>query len=121
MARPMRSKGGRRAGFPGGKWLTANTVRDRRARSRAILEHGIASQGTGVVAVLIAGADHQQAKANDVGERVGDQVRRARSIRQRRADRRRPDLARPRARPERRHPTTADRRRIGHNGFAGRQ
>ena len=41
-------------------------------------EHGIASQGPGVIAVLIAGADHQQAKADDVSERVGDQVRRAR-------------------------------------------
>ncbi len=42
------------------------------------LEHGIASQRIGVVAVFVAGADHQQPKVNDVSERVRDLIQRAR-------------------------------------------
>src|SRR3954447_12122991 len=38
------------------------------------LEQGIAAQVRRVVAVLVAGRDHQQAKANDVGEGVGDLI-----------------------------------------------
>jgi hypothetical protein len=42
------------------------------------LEDGIASQRTGVVAVFIAGADHKQTKPDDLGERVRNQLGRAR-------------------------------------------
>jgi len=61
--------------------------RDRRLRAQfAIrwreverhLEHGIVSKRIGVVAVFIACRDHQQPKADDVGERVRDLIRRAR-------------------------------------------
>src|SRR5450631_3921167 len=61
--------------------------RDRRLRTQfAIrwreierhLEHGIAAETGGVVAVFIACRDHQQPKADDVGERVRDLIRRAR-------------------------------------------
>ena len=61
--------------------------RDRRLRAQfAIrwreverhLEHGIVSKRIGVVAVFIACRDHQQPKADDVGERVRDQIGRAR-------------------------------------------
>jgi hypothetical protein len=38
------------------------------------LENRVAAQSRGVIAVLIACADHQQAKANDVGERMGDEI-----------------------------------------------
>ena len=53
--------------------------RDRRLRTlfpiggRTIerhLEHRIAAQAIGVDAILVAGADHQHAKANDVGQTV---------------------------------------------------
>src|SRR5271166_3411704 len=36
------------------------------------LEHRIASQTIGVVAVLVAGADHQEPKTNDIGQAVRD-------------------------------------------------
>ncbi len=61
--------------------------RDRRLRAQfAIrwreierhLEHGIAAKTGGVVAVFIARRDHQQPKANDVGERMRDQIGRSR-------------------------------------------
>ena len=61
--------------------------RDRRLRTQfAIrrreierhLEHGIAAQTGGVVAVFVARRDHQQPKADDVGERVRDLIGRAR-------------------------------------------
>ena len=61
--------------------------RDRRLRTQfAIrrqeierhLEHGIAAQRIGVVAVFVARRDHQQTKAHDSGERMRDRVRRAR-------------------------------------------
>jgi hypothetical protein len=42
------------------------------------LEHRIAAQGIGVVAVFVARCDHQQPKADDVGEAVRDLIRRAR-------------------------------------------
>ncbi len=44
------------------------------------LEHGIAAQGIGVVAVLVARRDHQQTKPDDVSERVRDLVGRARVL-----------------------------------------
>ena len=50
----------------------------RRRKIERHLEQGIASQGTGVVAVFVAGADHQQPKANDVGQAVRDLIRRPR-------------------------------------------
>jgi hypothetical protein len=58
-------------------------TRDRRLRAQfAIrrrqierhLEHRIAPQAIGVVAVLIAPRDHQQPKADDVGKAVGDRA-----------------------------------------------
>ena len=61
--------------------------RDRRLRtqfalrSREIvsqLEDGIAPKRMGVGAVLVPRRDHQQPKADDVGDRSGDLVRRAR-------------------------------------------
>jgi hypothetical protein len=39
-------------------------------------------QGTGVVAVLVAGRDHQQAEADDLGQAVPDRLRRRGSSRQ---------------------------------------
>ena len=50
----------------------------RRRQIERHLEHRIAAQGIGVVAVLVAGADHQQPKANDVRQAVGDLLGRAR-------------------------------------------
>jgi hypothetical protein len=44
------------------------------------LEQGIAPKPCGVVAVLVAGRDHQQAKANDVGQGVGDLIGRPRIL-----------------------------------------
>ena len=44
------------------------------------LEQGIAPQVRRVVAVLIAGRDHQQAKADDVGQGVGDLIGRPRIV-----------------------------------------
>ncbi len=41
-------------------------------------EHRIAAQGIGVDPVLVAGADHQEPKANDVRQAVGDLLRRPR-------------------------------------------
>ena len=61
--------------------------RDRRLRTQLAigrrqierhLEHRIAAQRTGVVAVFVACRDHQQPKTDDVGERVRDLIRRAR-------------------------------------------
>jgi hypothetical protein len=61
--------------------------RDRRLRTQfAIrgrqierhLEHRIGAKGVGVVAVLVAGRDHQQTKANDVGEAMCDLIGRPR-------------------------------------------
>jgi len=40
-------------------------------------EHRIAAQGVGVDPVLVAGADHQQPKANDVRQAVRDLIGRA--------------------------------------------
>ena len=60
--------------------------RDRRLRTQLAirwrqierhLEHGIAAQCIGVVAILVARRDHQQPKADDVRHRVGDLVGRA--------------------------------------------
>jgi hypothetical protein len=42
------------------------------------LEDGVDAKAVGVVAVLVARGDHQQAKTNDVGERGRDLLRRAR-------------------------------------------
>ena len=43
---------------------------------RSVVQH--AAKTRGVVAVFVAGRDHQQSKTNDVGQAVGDLVRRAR-------------------------------------------
>ena len=50
----------------------------RRQKIERHLEHGIAAQCIGVVAVFVARRDHQQTKAHDSGERVRDLVRRTR-------------------------------------------
>jgi hypothetical protein len=42
------------------------------------LENGIDAKAVSVVAVLVTTGDYQQAKTNDVGERVRDLLRRAR-------------------------------------------
>ncbi len=44
------------------------------------LEGGVVPQGTVVVAVLVAGRDHQRAEADDVGQAVPDRLRRPRVI-----------------------------------------
>ncbi len=49
----------------------------RRRQIERHLEHRIAPQRIGVVAVLIARRDHQQPKADDVGKAVGDLIGRA--------------------------------------------
>ena len=49
----------------------------RRRQVERHLEHRIAAQGVGVDPVLVAGADHQQPKANDVRQAVHDLVGRA--------------------------------------------
>ncbi len=41
------------------------------------LEDGIDAKAGGVVAVLVVRGDHEQAKTNDVAERVRDLLRRA--------------------------------------------
>jgi len=46
----------------------------RRREVERHLEQGIAPQVRGVVAVRVAGCDHQQAKADDVGQSVGDLI-----------------------------------------------
>ena len=42
------------------------------------LGQGIVPQAVGIVAVLVAGGDHQQAEAQHLGEAVPDALRRAR-------------------------------------------
>ena len=44
------------------------------------LEDRVVPQAVGVVAVLVAGGDHQHAEAQDVGEAVPDPLRRARIV-----------------------------------------
>ena len=44
------------------------------------LEHWVLTQARGVVAVLVAGRDHQHAEADHVGQRMGDQRRLARIV-----------------------------------------
>jgi len=56
---------------PGDRRLRAQIALRRRQIERH-LEHGIAAKRVGVYAVLIAGGDHQQAEAHDVGEAVRD-------------------------------------------------
>jgi len=41
------------------------------------LEHRIGAKIVGVVAVLVAGCDHQEAKADDIGKSVRDLIGRA--------------------------------------------
>jgi hypothetical protein len=56
-------------------------LRTQRAARRQLverhLEHRIAAQAGCVVAVFVAGGDHQQAKADDIGKIVNDLLRRA--------------------------------------------
>jgi hypothetical protein len=62
---------------PRDRWLRTQFA-IRRQKIERHLEHGIAAQPIGVVAVLVARRDHQQTKAHNSGERVRDLVRRAR-------------------------------------------
>src|SRR5205823_3123077 len=59
---------------PAAKWSTANTVRRPRERGMRHFEHRIGAKTVGVVAVLVAGGDHQEAEADDVGESVRDLI-----------------------------------------------
>ena len=77
------AKWGWRSGDNPAREVTRHTLEGReRYPQRAIrwrqferhLEHGIGAQGIGVVAVLIARRDHQQPKANDVGEAMRDLI-----------------------------------------------
>jgi hypothetical protein len=61
--------------------------RDRRLRAQFVtrgqpvqrqLEHRVAAQRLGVVAVFVAGGDHQHAEADDLGQPVPNPLRRAR-------------------------------------------
>jgi len=47
----------------------------RRRQIERHLEHRVAAQGIGVDPVLVAGADHQKPKANDIRQAVGDRRR----------------------------------------------
>jgi hypothetical protein len=55
-------------------------ITSRRRDALGHLEHGVLAQAGGVVAVLVAGRDHQHAEADHVGQRMGDQRRIARII-----------------------------------------
>ncbi len=69
------------ASSPGARWSTAkHRSRPDGSDVRRQLEQRIGPQGCGVVAVLVAGGDHQQAEADDVGEGVHDLVGRARIV-----------------------------------------
>jgi len=50
----------------------------RRRQIERHLEHRVAAQGIGVDPVLVAGADHQQSKPNDIRQAVGDLLGRPR-------------------------------------------
>ena len=62
---------------PGDRRLRAQLALGRRQIHRH-LERRVAAKTRGVVAVFVAGRDHQQSRTNDVGQAVGDLVRRAR-------------------------------------------
>jgi hypothetical protein len=79
MAPPMRSRvraSGRFSRRGDGRLRTQRAVGWRQVQRH--FEHRIASQGTGVVAVLVACRDHQQSKTDDVREAVRDLIRRTR-------------------------------------------
>src|ERR1700732_2565435 len=74
MARPMRSRARVSGTFSSREMVDCEHRRSDGDRSSAILN--IASTKTvGVVAVLVAGGDHQEAEADDVGESVRDLIR----------------------------------------------
>ena len=77
------------------------------------LEYRIDAKIVGVVAVRVAGGDHQEAEADDVGESVRDLIRRARILdtASETISDAQPLLGSP-ATSGRRRPTTTDRRRI---------
>jgi hypothetical protein len=63
--------------------------RDRRLRAQRVirgqpverqLEHRVAAQRVGVVAVLVAGGNHQHAEADDLGQPMLNPLRRARIV-----------------------------------------
>jgi hypothetical protein len=74
------------------------------------LEYRIDAKTVGVVAVLVAGGDHQEAEADDVGESVRNLIGRTRILQ--RDDQRRAAVARSLATSGRRRPTTTDHHRI---------
>src|SRR4030081_831163 len=74
MARPMRGAGVGHVLDPGdGRLRTQLAVRRRQVERH--LEYRIDAKTVGVVAVLVAGGDHQEAEADDVGESVRDLIR----------------------------------------------
>ena len=97
--------------------------RDRRlraqllARGQAIerqLEHRVAAQRVGVVAVLVAGGDHQHAKPDDLRQAMHDLLRHPRVLETgRQAVGQAPAGVRSRARPASRLPRTAGRHQNG--------
>src|SRR3982074_1023042 len=74
MARPMQGAGVGHVLDPGdGRLRTQLAVRRRQVERH--LEYRIDAKTVGVVAVLVAGGDHQEAEADDVGESVRDLIR----------------------------------------------
>jgi hypothetical protein len=78
MARPIRSRARTSGRFSNREIVdcehNSRSEGDRSSR----LEHGIAAKRIGVVAILVAGADHQKPKTNDVSQAVRDLIERAR-------------------------------------------
>ncbi len=75
---PSAARRERPADSPTAILSTASTIPDRWRKIDRHLEHRIAAQRMGVVAVLAAGADHQQSKTDDVRQAVRDPIGRAR-------------------------------------------
>src|ERR1700716_1284415 len=69
MARPMRSRARASGTF------SIREMVDCEHSSRSDGEYRIDAKTVGVVAVLVAGGDHQEAEADDVGESVRDLIR----------------------------------------------
>ncbi len=81
MARPMRSRARTSARFSSREIVGCDARgRPEGAIPCAILNTGSGPQAGGVVAVLVAGRDHQHAEADHVGQRVSDQRRIARVV-----------------------------------------
>src|ERR1019366_2461441 len=78
MARPMRNSARASGRFSSREIVDCeHSSRSDGARSSAILNMGSPRKTGGVVAVFIAGGDHQEPKTNDIGEAVRDLIGRA--------------------------------------------